>query len=193
MENLAEQNKEQFPNLKKVFIELGSGDIPVSWIGKKKFRENKIYIGIDINPEDLNAARDMTAEKRKENKNVYFVRSDILELPVGNRSADEVFLGNVVGDPSIKNWEKDKFIEEAKRILKPGGRIIIKETNAPADLRYLDKLIKRHGLAVEKGATPKDPTWTKLIEPYSEIEAKSKWSESYIVFLKPETIPEKEI
>lgn len=177
------ENKETAP--KKVFIELGTHDYPVSWAGTKKFGENEIYVGVDIDAEALKEDKRRTMRDDEENGNIHFIHANARNLPLADRIADEVFLGNVLGAPYVTDLNKDKFIEEAKRILKPGGRIIIKETNTPTDLRYLDTLIRRHELAVEKGATPKSPEWAELIEPYDKAETKSKWSEPYIVFLKP--------
>lgn len=185
MENLEKKNKEAEPQIKKVFIELGSGNAPVSWAGKKEFDENEIYVGIDRASADLLEAKERMEEVGAENKNIHFVQTNIKTLPLKNHSADEVFLGNVLGDPSIKDAEKDKFIEEAKRVLKENGRIVIKETYTPPDYKYLKDFIKKHGLSVEKGADINNPEWKELVEPYDKTSAKSKWSGSYIVYLKP--------
>ena len=179
------QESEDIKN-KKVFIELGAGNIPVSWVGKREFKENEIYIGIDRASGDLEEARERTREDREENTNTHFVQADIRKLPVSDHAADEVFLGNVLGDPSIKDAEKDKFIEEAKRILKKGGKIIIEETYTPPNFKWIDDFIKRHGLFVEKGADSGNQKWKETVDPYNKIGAKYKWSGSYIVFLKPE-------
>ncbi|OHA04480.1 MAG: hypothetical protein A2934_00795 [Candidatus Sungbacteria bacterium RIFCSPLOWO2_01_FULL_47_10] len=94
---------------KRVFIEIGTRDFPVSWAGDKKFGENDIYIGLDLGVSRPWEARDNTESVDKLQDNMHFLRADASRLPVGGETTDEIFFGNVFGDPSIP-FEKKRGI-----------------------------------------------------------------------------------
>jgi len=182
--------KEKELSAKRVFIEIGTGELPVTRIGNRKFNDEEMYIGIDLNPAAVQRARSHTQTQgvTPEAKNLYFLQANAEKLPVKDKSASEVFLGNVLGDPSILDAEKDKFIEETKRILKKDGVIIIKETNTPAPIEYLKNLINKHNLVEERWFGSELPGWRQNIELYdwNAVAEKNKkfHKDSYLAVLK---------
>ena len=175
---------EKSPPLKRIFIELGTNSVPVTFLGNKTFGENETYIGIDIDPKNIAKAKEFTESIHDKQKNVYFIQADAERLPIGDHSADEVFLGNVLGDGSISLAKKEKFLEEAKRILRENGTIVIKETNSPMEIIDLDSLLKESHLYLEKSVRMEDPDWEKEIKPYHDI-GRTFNDRSYLLFLKP--------
>lgn len=188
MEGKTRETREQLP--KRVFIEVGTYSLPIPWHGSRKFGENETYIGIDRNRENVEHAEELSKLNFPDAKNLYFIQADAAKLPLGDATADEVFLGNVLGDNSIMPTAKDKFIEEIKRVLKESGKIIIKETNTPAPLKYLRDLLRKHGLYVEKGVTAQSTEWPAIISQYESsatqpqnIES-ARTLEAYVAFVK---------
>lgn len=169
---------------KKVFIEIGTNQLPVPWFGKRKFGEDEIYVGIEKARDDIYTARENVRDVVEKDQNIHFIQAYAEKLPLQDASADEIFLGNVLGDPSISSEKKDAFIEESKRALKKGGIIIIKETNTPPTLKWINDFLKKHGLRVEQGATPESPEWKDLVLPY-ERTVRVADPDSFIVFVEP--------
>lgn len=172
----------------RVFVELGPSRIPVPAIGERAFNEKNVYIGIDRNREALAEGRE---EMDRGNPNVHFLAGDVRELPVRDGTADEVFLGNILGDPGITLQRKLQFMNEAKRILKPGGTIIVKETHTPIRLQEFDDIVRQHGFALMKGVPEESEKWAEAIKPYETAAARSdpsrmrsQWP-AFIAFLKP--------
>ena len=170
---------------KKVFIEVGTHDYPVSWVGKKEFGKNDIYVGLDLDEGRLREGRESTDSVGKLKKNIYFLRSDAGELPFGNETSGEVFLGNVFGDPSIPDRKKESFLKEAKRILKKGGRIIIKETNTPYSKKSLEELSQKYGFVIEKMIQLSSPEWEKEVSVYDQLAGRKEITayDSYFAIL----------
>ncbi|MEK7464315.1 MAG: methyltransferase domain-containing protein [Patescibacteria group bacterium] len=159
---------------RRVFVEIGTHVLPVTWQGAKKFNKDNIYIGIDISGERVRRAKEkslMIAEGVGSDKDsLNFINASADKLPLADSSADEVFLGNVLGDPGIKPIDKKKaFLKEAERILKEGGRLIIKENNTPLDYEGLRKVLEGTMFSPEKFLTPKDAEWDKEIAKYERI------------------------
>lgn len=187
---LKEGHQEGGPKKKKVFVEVGTHNLPVTWLGSKKFGKNETYIGIDASHDKIREAKEFTEQDRPQ-ENIYFLNADAEHLPLKNASADEVFFGNVFGDPSITDQEKDKFMQEAKRILDQGGRIVIKETNTPASRQYLKHLFEKHGLKVARILETESPQWAKTVKAYDRVAAgRMSWAGSYLLFVEP--LPQKQ-
>ena len=81
-------------------------------------RSGKSVVGVDIDPRLL-------AEARKINRRVAYIRASALHLPFKAGSFDEVILENVI--EHIR--EQGKVIEETRRVLDDGGRLIISTPN----------------------------------------------------------------
>ena len=144
-----ELKKEEEP--KRVYIELGAGRQPVPAEGKA-FSENDVYVGIDIKEKALKIGSKATEDRQhsSKNQNTYFVRGDATKLPLGSEISDEVFMRNILGDPGIEEETKESFLDEAWRITKNGGCLIITEKYTPRKLKEVRKLLKQHGFVVKQ-------------------------------------------
>jgi|SRR3989344_1198765 len=182
------ESHEHYP--KRVFIEVGTYSLPIPWQGSRKFEESETYIGIDVNPENLEHAQELSKLNFPGSKNLHFIRADGVNLPLPDKSVDEIFFGNVFGDNLFPS-AKDKLIEEAKRVLKGTGRIIVKETNTPLPLEEFRDLLQKHGLYVEKGVTAHSLEWVEVVELFENIATNPKNIESakkidaFVAFVRP--------
>ncbi len=94
-------------------------------IARKIGEEGKVY-ALDVLPAKLESVE---SQAKTANLNNIITRRVNLEAPAGSKleagSADWVIMKDIL----FQNKGKDKILEEAKRILKPGGRTLIIEWN----------------------------------------------------------------
>ena len=169
---------------KKVFVEVGTNSIPVPFIGNKNF-ENEIYIGIDLEHENSIDAKKVTkiiGEKHADN--VHFINADAESLPISSDSVDELYFGNVFGDPQIKSKILEKFLEEATRVLRVGGKVSIKETNTPAKIEKVVDMLERHGFEMERRLTPSSQDWQDGVRDYDWVSTKKSHRDFFIVWAR---------
>ena len=125
---LAEIEKEPFETL----LDAGCGPAPMLSLLSEKFPDRH-YTGIDLTPKMIEVAR------RKNLPNTEFVMGDCEELPFPDASFDVVICSMSAHHyPHI-----DRFYANAFRVLKSGGRLILRDmtSDAPA-LRWFTKHIE---------------------------------------------------
>src|SRR3989344_271858 len=171
---------------RRVFVEVGTNRNPVPSIGERKFGEEDIYIGFDLSEDEVRDAAYMAVmdgpeeEREHRKKNLIFMSADAKTLPLREKSVDELYFGNFFGDPRIVPYYSggptdkakeivERFLDEADRVLKDKGKIIIKENIAPANLRFLQGAFRRKGFIVKKFVRLEDKDWSKESTPYDKF------------------------
>ena len=106
------------------FIDVGCLNSPLSVMMKKKFPESNVY--------SLDHADEVVAHFQKKSPEVNYVCSDCYKMPFEDNFFDYVVAGELL--EHLDNPER--FIDEAKRILKPGGWFAL---STPNEERYREQ------------------------------------------------------
>jgi arsenite methyltransferase len=138
-------------------IDLGSGGGLDCFLTAKKVGPKGRVIGVDMTAEMLDKARDNCSKGGY--KNVEFRLGEIENLPVANNTAD-VIISNCVINLSPN---KKRVFEEAFRVLKSGGRLVISDMGLLNELPEAVKKSVHAYVGCISGAEIKD-AYLKIIE-----------------------------
>ena len=134
----------------ETILDLGSGAGFDCFLASRETGETGKVIGVDITPEMVLQAQ-KNAEKGKY-KNVEFKIGEIENLPVESNSIDLIISNCVI---NLSN-QKERVFEEAFRVAKPNGRIMISDIILLKDLpAYVKNSVEGH-IACLAGAVTKE-------------------------------------
>jgi demethylmenaquinone methyltransferase/2-methoxy-6-polyprenyl-1,4-benzoquinol methylase len=105
----------------------GTGDLAVS-ISRSATRPVRVT-GFDLNPEMLALAREKA--KKYASPEIDFVQGDAGSLPFNNHEFDSITLGFGFRNLTWKNPNRDVYLREISRVMKPGARLLILESAVP--------------------------------------------------------------
>lgn len=136
-------NPHVFASLKagETVLDLGSGAGFDCFIAAEKVGRNGHVIGVDMTPEMISKARANALKGGFENVDFRF--GEIEKLPVDNNSVDVVISNCVIN----LSPDKQEVFNETFRVLKPGGRIVVSDIVAIAELPETTK----HDIALYTG------------------------------------------
>ena len=197
-----------------VVVELGHRFTPIVLNNARRFDDESWYFGVETwirdsgqeSPLALNHWRTIFADQ-----NVEFVThnpggstqkvSDGDTVSVKYRGeydpttiladeiADEVFLSNVFTDPMIARYQErtKALLGEAKRLMKPDGKLVLRETITPEIFRFGAGVLAREGLELEEHYMRSDSgaLWSTLEHSYGDRERTTE--RSYYQFIGKST------
>jgi arsenite methyltransferase len=138
-------------------IDLGSGGGLDCFLAADKVGEKGMVIGVDMTPEMLDRARENL--RKSKHKNVEFRLGEIENLPVADSSADAIISNCVIN----LSPNKKRVFQEAFRVLKPGGRLMISDIVLLRDLPEAVMKSAKAYINCVSGAVRKDE-YIRLVE-----------------------------
>lgn len=176
---------------KKIFVDVGSRILPVIQNNpNREYKGNNFYIGVDL--QERSQIADMQLLGQRElihgKENLEFRKATADRLPFDDNEVDEVYLGNLLTDPTMPKNNPSAIIREGKRVLKENGTLIINEGVGPYDLEELRNLLEKEGLHIEKiiQRSDSEEEWNKELSLYlGDMQYKVFYdSKAYFIYAK---------
>ena len=119
----------------------GTGDLAMHLAGLLN-GTTEIY-GLDYSVPMLDIARQKA--RQKDISSIEFISGDAVDMPFDDDSIDSIGIAFAFRNLTFRNRDRDKFLAEIYRILKPGGKFVIVESSQPGSsfLRFLFHLYLR--------------------------------------------------
>ena len=151
----------------EIVVDLGSGAGFDCFLAANKVGGKGKVIGVDMTPQMIDTARENAFKGGYEN--VEFRLGEIENLPVADNTADLIISNCVINLAP----DKDKVFQEAYRVLRPGGRIMVSDIVLTKELPENIKNSMEAYVGCVSGAILKDD-YIKKIENagFEEVEIK---------------------
>ena len=158
--------EEKIPEKKsgRVVVEIGPGIAPTTFLHEDvpevEIGKDDRYFAVELDKfktKSLKRSVDQIGEQHGPDFKSIVMRADGKQLPFQDESVDEIILPNVL-NADLSNGEVHKIFDEALRVAKKGGKIIIFETYGAANNEYDNFLIdikKWPSIKVEEKRGPK--------------------------------------
>jgi demethylmenaquinone methyltransferase/2-methoxy-6-polyprenyl-1,4-benzoquinol methylase len=104
----------------------GTGDLAIAI--SRQTDEKVSITGYDLNAEMLALAREKASSLHSP---PVFIRGDAASMPFQSETVDCITIGFGFRNLTWENPQRDEFIHEMVRVLKPGGRLLILESARP--------------------------------------------------------------
>ncbi len=148
---------------RKIYLDLGNFVFPFPETGLKEIPADEMYVGVDLKQALPNSMYP---------NNFHFVEADGRNLPLADGSIDEVYVGNLFGEPSRGQKSKLEILPELNRILSENGQVVVAETLTPKatpfSLEELPGILDKEGFEIVDLVTQDDEEkWKKEISQYN--------------------------
>jgi ubiquinone/menaquinone biosynthesis C-methylase UbiE len=140
LETLIEDRRASYP----VVVDVGCGFGRSFKLLREKFAAQHL-IGVDIDRDILAAA---TAQAARDGVDVDFLRASSSDLPLADHSADLMFCHQTLHHLV----SQDGALREFRRVLKPGGVLLVAESTRAYIHSWIIRLLFRHPMHVQRTA-----------------------------------------
>jgi arsenite methyltransferase len=144
-------------NKGETVLDLGSGGGFDCFLAANRVGKNGMVIGVDMTPEMIDRARENARKSKHEN--VEFRLGEIENLPVADSTVDIVISNCVIN----LSPDKKRVFQEAFRVLKPNGRLMVSDIVLSKKLPDIIKKNVEAYIGCLSGAEMKDK-YLKMIE-----------------------------
>lgn len=122
----------------------GTGDM--IWHIARKTMPGSELSAMDYSQPMLQIAKKKTSKY----KQIQFLEGDAASIPFQDNHFDALVIGFAFRNLTYKNPDKDKFLQEIHRVIRPGGQFIIAETSQPKN-RFLTFLFRLYMKTMVQG------------------------------------------
>jgi demethylmenaquinone methyltransferase/2-methoxy-6-polyprenyl-1,4-benzoquinol methylase len=110
----------------------GTGDLALQMALRKNGVTN--IQALDYSAPMLSLAREKA--QRKAPRKIQFIQGDAADMPFESASLDAIGIGFAFRNLTWKNPDRDRFLSEIIRVLRPGGKFVIVESSQPSSAMF---------------------------------------------------------